>query len=143
MKREDEIFKGKTFNDLMKDIYDNSKNKDRQITTLIAELRPLIKNAGDATIIVPLIKEYLEVAVKNDEHIVRLAAICQRLIATNKNNATGEVGGIGLTEEEKNQLLSELDEISSEVTNKKSDSTMGNLKERIDAIKDEMDDGDQ
>ena len=72
MHDEFELFKGTTFSDLMKDIYHNSKKKDRQINTLIQELQPLIKNIGDATVIVPLIKEYLDVSVKNDEHLVRL-----------------------------------------------------------------------
>ena len=74
-----ELFKGKSFSDILKDIHDNSKKKDRQINLLIAELKPLIKNIGDATIIVPLIKEYLDISVRNDEHLVKLAAVAQRL----------------------------------------------------------------
>jgi hypothetical protein len=75
-------FKGKSFSDLLKDIYSNSQKKDRQINVLISELRPLIKNIGDATVIVPLIKEYLDVAVKNDDHLVKLTGIVQRYIST-------------------------------------------------------------
>ena len=82
MHDEFELFKGTTFSDLMKDIYHNSKKKDRQINTLIQELQPLIKNIGDATVIVPLIKEYLDVSVKNDEHLVKLAAVVQRLVGS-------------------------------------------------------------
>lgn len=107
-----EIFKGKSFSDLMKDIYSNSSKKDRQINMLIAELRPLIKNVGDATVIVPLIKEYLEVGVKNDEHLVKLAAVVQRLVSTN-NRVQAETGNTWiLSEEEKKQLMSELDDLS-------------------------------
>lgn len=107
-----EIFKGKSFADLMKDVYDNSKKKDRQINLLIGELRPLIKNVGDATVIVPLIKEYLEVGVKNDEALVKLAAVVQRLISTN-NRVQAETGNSWmLSEEEKKQLLGELDTIA-------------------------------
>ena len=107
-----ELFKGKSFSSLMKDVYDNSKKKDRQINLLIAELRPLIKNVGDATVIVPLIKEYLEVSVKNDEHLVKLAAVVQRLVSTS-NRVQAETGSNWmLSEEEKKQLMSELDEIS-------------------------------
>jgi len=95
MHDEFELFKGTTFSDLMKDIYHNSKKKDRQINTLIQELQPLIKNIGDATVIVPLIKEYLDVSVKNDEH-----------------------SEFGLSEEEQRQLLEtaqqELDAIHAE-----------------------------
>jgi len=106
-----EIFKGKSFSDLMKDIYSNSSKKDRQINLLIGELRPLIKNVGDATVIVPLIKEYLEVGVKNDEHLVKLAAVVQRLVSTN-NRVQSETGQSWiLSEEEKKQLMGELDEL--------------------------------
>ena len=67
MNNEFELFKGTTFSDLMRDVYHNSKKKSRQIDTLIQELQPLVKNIGDATVIVPLIKDYLEVSVKNDD----------------------------------------------------------------------------
>jgi hypothetical protein len=106
-----EIFKGKTFSELMKDIYSNSSKKDRQINLLIGELRPLIKGVGDATVIVPLIKEYLEVGVKNDEHLVKLAAVVQRLVSTS-NKVQAETGNSWmLSEEEKKQLMSDLESI--------------------------------
>jgi len=117
MSTEFELFDGKSFSDLMKDIYHNSKKKDRQINTLIQELQPLIKNIGDATIIVPLIKEYLDVSVKNDEHLVKLAAVVQRLV--NSSTKLSDVGDeYGMTEAEKEQLLiiaeNELKEIQKE-----------------------------
>ena len=102
MDKNDEIFKGTTFADLMSDVYHNSKKKDRQINQLIAQLQPLIKNASDATIIVPLIKEYLDVAVKNDDHLVKLTAIVQRYIST-KQTISG--ADSLLSDEEKQQLL--------------------------------------
>jgi hypothetical protein len=106
-----EIFKGKSFSELMKDIYSNSSKKDRQINLLIGELRPLIKGVGDATVIVPLIKEYLEVSVKNDEHLVKLAAVVQRLVSTS-NKVQAETGNSWmLSEEEKKQLMADLEGI--------------------------------
>jgi hypothetical protein len=102
MDKNDELFKGTSFADLMSDVYHNSKKKDRQINQLIAQLQPLIKNASDATIIVPLIKEYLDVAVKNDDHLVKLTAIVQRYIST-KQTISGTDGL--LSDEEKQQLL--------------------------------------
>lgn len=108
MSTEFELFKGKTFSDLMSDIYHNSKKKERQINTLIQELQPLIKNVSDATVIVPLIKEYLDVSVKNDEHLVKLAAIVQRLVsAGSRTNEDGSVNEFGLSDEEKAALLKE------------------------------------
>jgi hypothetical protein len=102
MDKDTVLFKGKTFADIMGDIYDNSKKKDRQIKLLIAQLEPLVKDLKDATVVVPLIKEYMEVSVKNDEQIVKLAAIIQRMM---KDVASGEGGGLLLTDEEKKQLL--------------------------------------
>jgi|TARA_R110002020_G_scaffold437823_2_gene648120 hypothetical protein len=98
-----EIFKGTSFSDLMKDIYHNSKKKERQINTLIQELQPMIKNVGDATVIVPLIKEYLDVAVKNDDALVKLASVVQRLVQS-ESKATGETE-FGLSDDERKQLL--------------------------------------
>lgn len=101
-----ELFAGKTFSDLMKDIYHNSKKKDRQINTLIQELQPLIKNIGDATVIVPLIKEYLDISVKNDDQLVKLAAIVQRLISSATKTAESN-DSFGISDEEKQALLAD------------------------------------
>ncbi len=101
-----ELFKGTTFSDLMRDVYHNSKKKSRQIDTLIQELQPLVKNVGDATVIVPLIAEYLEVSVKNDDALVKLASIVQRIVSA---NSKGEEDGneFGLTDEERKRLIEE------------------------------------
>lgn len=104
---EEEIFKGKTFSGLMEDIYNNSAKKEAQINDLIKQLQPMIKNMGDATVLVPIIKEYLEVAVKNDEHLIKMAAIVQR--ATTR--VGGDASGVLLTEEEKKQLLEAVEEV--------------------------------
>lgn len=76
---ETEIFKGKSLSQLFSEIYDNSRKKDQQINALIGELKPLIEDIGDATLVVPMIKEYLEIGVKNDEQLVKIATIVQRL----------------------------------------------------------------
>ena len=102
MDKSEELFKGTTFSDLMSDVYHNSKKKDRQINQLIQQLQPLIKSAADATVIVPLIKEYMDVAIKNDDHLVKLTAIVQRFISTKQTIAGSDSL---LSEEEKNQLL--------------------------------------
>tara|TARA_R110001583_G_scaffold13766_4_gene58737 strand:- start:42884 stop:43222 length:339 start_codon:yes stop_codon:yes gene_type:complete len=101
-----EIFKGKTFDSLLKDIYDNSKRKETQIQILITELKPMIKNLGDAVIIVPLMKDYMEIAVKNDEALIKMAAIVQKA----QGRSTDE-GSLLLTEEEKQQLIDQIQKI--------------------------------
>ena len=127
----DELFKGKTFSDLMSDVYHNSRKKDRQINQLISQLQPLIRSASDATIIVPLIKEYLDVAVKNDDHLVKLTAIVQRYISTTQT-ISGESSL--LSDEEKKELLEMAskdfeDELSEEIN--KIDQEEKELKEKI------------
>jgi hypothetical protein len=98
------IFGKKKFSDLLKEIYDNQKLKAQQISALISELKPLINDIGDATLIVPLIKEYMDLGLKNDEQLIKMATIIQRAIGTGKS----ESESFGLTEEEKAQLLTEV-----------------------------------
>ena len=102
------IFGKKKFSDILSEIYDNSKKKEEQISVLISELRPLVKDIGDATLIVPLIKEYLEIGVKNDEQLIKMAAIVQRVI--NSEN-TGE-DNFGISESEKQALLDTLENMN-------------------------------
>jgi hypothetical protein len=115
-----EIFGSKKFSDLLKDIYENQKKKDRQINLLIADLKPLITNIGDAALLVPVIKDYMEVSVKNDEHLVKLAAVIQRMVSK-----TTEEGSSFLTDEEKDALLKEIKSIgeSNEVNDTNGKST--------------------
>jgi len=103
-----EIFKGKSFSSLLEDIYTNSIRKEKQISALIKDLQPMIKSIGDATVIVPIIKEYLEVGVKNDEHLIKMAAIVQRAQARAESS---ESGSMLLTEDEKRSLLQTVQEL--------------------------------
>jgi hypothetical protein len=108
------LFEGKTSSDVFKEIYNNSKKKDKQINSLIAELKPLIQNIGDAPVVVPLIKEYLEVSVKNDEHLIKMMAVIQRL-----NNSSTTSGDALLTDEELKQLQQIAEEVATDGINKK------------------------
>lgn len=94
----------KKFSDILQEIYNNQKKKETQISALINELKPLINDIGDATLIVPLIKEYMELGIKNDEQLIKMATIIQRAVNTNANDD----GSFGMTEEEKAQLLNEV-----------------------------------
>jgi hypothetical protein len=120
-----EIFGSKKFSDLLKDIYENQKKKDRQINLLIADLKPLIQGINDAAILVPVIKDYMEVAVKNDEHLVKLAAVIQRMV-----NNKSEDGGSFLTDEEKDALLKEIKSIGDEIEETKINESPENHSQR-------------
>jgi bifunctional N-acetylglucosamine-1-phosphate-uridyltransferase/glucosamine-1-phosphate-acetyltransferase GlmU-like protein len=95
------IFKEKKFSDLLEEIYNNQKKKETQISTLINELKPLVKEIGDATLLVPLIKEYLDLGIKNDDQLIKVANIVQKSL----NNKSQDSGNDVLTEEEKQFLI--------------------------------------
>lgn len=112
------LFDGKTSSDVFKEIYSNSKKKDKQINSLISELKPLIQNIGDAPVVVPLIKEYLEVSVKNDEHLIKMMAVIQRM-----QNGTASGGSDSLlTDEELKQLQQIAEEVATDGKKPTSDS---------------------
>jgi|TARA_R100000664_G_C2679898_1_gene88366 hypothetical protein len=100
------VFGNKKFSDILSEIYDNQTQKKKQISALISELKPLIQEIGDATLIVPLIKEYLEISVKNDEQLIKMATIVQRALQT-----VNEDGELGISEEEKQELLDEMERL--------------------------------
>ena len=109
MDKDSLLFDDKSFSDLLRDVYTNTKKKETQINGLIDQLKGLIRNITDASMMVPMIKEYLEVSVKNDDNLVRLTAIIQRLLVTGSKEDKG--GELGLTEQERAQLMSEAQEL--------------------------------
>ena len=105
------LFDNKSFSDLLKEIHGNQKKKAKQLAQLIAELRPLVQSLGDATVVVPLIKEYMEISVKNDDQLIKMAAIVQRL-----STGAAQSGDDGLlTAEEMDQLMYVAEEIAKTV----------------------------
>ena len=108
------IFGKKKFSDILEEIYTNQKKKEEQISTLISELKPLIQDIGDATLVVPLLKEYLEISVKNDEQLIKMATIIQRALNTGKENEDD----FGLSEDEKKQLFTEIEKFNDKTPKK-------------------------
>ena len=111
-----EIFGGKKLKDLFQEIYNNQKKKEKQISTLIDELKPMVESIGDATLVVPLIKEYLEIGVKNDEQLIKMATIIQRCLTVVSNSSKDE---FGISDEEKAQLLGEIKKLDEDLNKKK------------------------
>jgi hypothetical protein len=90
MAKDYEIFEGKTLSDVFKDIYDNSKTNKTQLEVLMKEVVGFIKDGDTAVQIIPMLKEYLEINVKNDEQLVKLATIVQRITAAEKRVSADE-----------------------------------------------------
>ena len=107
------IFGKKKFSDILQEIYTNQTEKKAQVTALISELKPLISDIGDATLVVPLIKEYMEIGVKNDEQLIKMATIIQRVLQTETAD-----GDFSMSDEEKEQLLEAMKDLNIEKDDK-------------------------
>ena len=102
------LFGKKTFADLLKEIHTNSSNKEKEIRGLIEGLKPFITSAGDAVIIVPLIKDYLDVSVKNDDLLIKMAGIVQRAM-----NSSSNEDSMLISDAEKEMLFESIQQLSS------------------------------
>ena len=105
MKSKDDIFEGKSFQDLTKDIYKNTTDRKKQIDLLISEIHGFITSIDDVVMIAPIIKEYMDIAVKNDEQLVKLAGVLQRIISKSSGN---DDESLLLSEQEKQDLIDAL-----------------------------------
>lgn len=122
-----EIFKGKKFSDLCKDIYTNSQHTRNQVEILISELRQMCKGLNDAMMIVPMIKDYLDLGVKNDDQLVKLAGIVQRI--QSRQLATEASGGaFELTDSEREQLMDEVEKVAGAID---TESIVDNAKKQL------------
>ena len=118
MSNDYEIFEGKTLSDVFKDIYDNSKTNKQQLEVLMKEVVGFIKDGDTAVLIIPMLKEYLEINVKNDEQLVKLATVVQRIMAAEKRvSDSGEE--FGLSDAEKEQLMNAIESDVQELQIKK------------------------
>ena len=108
-----EVFEGKSLSDLFKDIYDNSTRNKEQLEVLMKEVVGFIKDGDTAVQIITMLKEYLEINVKNDDQLVKMAAVVQRIIsAEQKGSAENDYG---LSDKEKEQLMGALEEAASDL----------------------------
>ena len=107
-----EIFEGKTFQDLTKDIYENTTKRKVQIDLLISEIHGFIQTIDDVVMVAPIIKEYMDTAVRNDEHLVKLAGVLQRIISKSQGDSDESML---LSDEEKEELMGTLQDTVSDL----------------------------
>ena len=131
MSDNNEIFEGKSFQDLTKDIYKNTTDRKKQIDLLISEIHGFITTIDDVIMVAPIIKEYMDVAVKNDEHLVKLAGVIQRIIA---KSSGGDEESFLLSDAEKDDLIQALQDDVTEI--QKESDRLDALKEQSKSIKD-------
>ena len=108
-----EIFEGKSLSDLFKDIYENTERNKTQLEVLMKEVTSFIKDGDTAVQIIPMLKEYLEINVKNDDQLVKVAAIVQRIIAAESKG--GSEDEFGLSDAEKEQLMGAIEDAATDL----------------------------
>ena len=118
MEKDFKIFGDKNFSDLSQEIYENNKLKKTQIDLLIQEVHGYIQGIEDIAIVGPIIKELMDVGIKNDDNLVKLATLYQRIMS----KQTVDESDVGLlTEEEKEQLMASLEDVAEDLQKKKDD----------------------
>ena len=117
MEKEFKIFGYKNFSDLSEEIYENSKLKKTQIDLLVQEVHGYIQGIEDIAIVGPILKELMDVGVKNDDNLLKLATVIQRIM--NKQADVVEDTSL-LSDDEKEELMSALEDMSGDLQ-KKSD----------------------
>ena len=82
------IFGNTSLSDLFKQIHKNNKDIDKQIGDFIDTMKPMATaNAGSATMLMPTVKDLIDVNVKNNEQLIKMAAIAQRAVSSNSSSS--------------------------------------------------------
>ena len=116
MEKDFKLFGDKNFSDLSEEIYNNTKLKKTQIDLLIQEVHGYIQGIEDIAIVGPIIKELMDVGIKNDDNLVKLATLYQRIMSKH----TVDDSDVGLlSEEEKEQLMASLEDVAEDLQKKK------------------------
>ena len=118
MEKDFKIFGDKNFSDLSQEIYENNKLKKTQIDLLIQEVHGYIQGIEDIAIVGPIIKELMDVGIKNDDNLVKLATLYQRIMS---KQTIDESGVSLLSDEEKEQLMASLEDVAEDLQKKKDD----------------------
>ena len=118
MENDIKIFGDKNFSDLSQEIYENNKLKKTQIDLLIQEVHGYIQGIEDIAIVGPIIKELMDVGIKNDDNLVKLATMYQRIMS---KQTIDESGVSLLSDEEKEQLMASLEDVAEDLQKKKDD----------------------
>ena len=123
MEKDFKIFGDKNFSDLSQEIYENSKLKKTQIELLVQEVHGYIQGIEDIAIVGPILKELLDVGVKNDDNLLKLATVIQRIMSKQSSDADDTSL---LTDSEKEELMSSLEDAAASLQNK-SDEMSANI----------------
>ena len=130
MEKDFNIFDDKKFSDLSKEIYENSKLKKTQIDLLIQEVHSYIQGIEDIAIVGPILKELFDVGVKNDDNLLKLATVIQRIM--NKQLDLTEDTSL-LSDDEKQELMDSLEEAAASLQDKSDEMQVDKIRKRIES----------
>lgn len=112
MDKDTHLFKSTSLSDLFEYVYKTSKTKNRELQALLRTVSEMITTPDTAAALMPLFAEVMSTGVRNDEQIVKLSTIAQRLIAAeNKTTPEGETIYQLLDEDMKKELLERADRL--------------------------------
>ena len=130
MEKDFNIFGDKKFSDLSQEIYENTKLKKTQIDLLIQEVHSYIQGIEDIAIVGPILKELFDVGVKNDDNLLKLATVIQRIM--NKHLDLTEDTSL-LSDEEKQELMDSLEEAAASLQDKSDEMQVDKIRKRIES----------
>jgi hypothetical protein len=81
------LFGSTSLSDVFSQIHKNNKKIDKQIESLVDVLKPLINSAGEAVMVMPVVKDLIDVNVKNNDQLVKMAGIAQRAVSSTSSNS--------------------------------------------------------
>ena len=127
MEKDFKIFGDKNFSDLSQEIYENSKLKKTQIELLVQEVHGYIQGIEDIAVVGPILKELLDVGVKNDDNLLKLATVFQRIMMKSGKDESD----IGLlSDDEKQQLMDSLEDAASDIQKKQDETSIDKIREK-------------
>jgi len=129
-----ELFEDKSISDVFKEIHKNAANTRSNAKGMIDQMKKYVNSLESATIIAPLIREYMEIILRSDEQLIKLSDSAIRLIKEGKIASTEGPGF--LSEDEKKQLLGDVDEYEEYVKEEKENQK--SLDQRVEEIKEKL-----
>ena len=129
MEKDFNIFDDKNFSDLSREIYENNKLKKTQIDLLIQEVHGYIQGIEGIAIVGPVLKELFDVAVKNDDNLLKLATVIQRIMSKHQTIDDSDIGL--LSDEEKEELMASLEDAAITLQKKSDEIDIGKIRDKF------------
>ena len=125
-----ELFPGKNVADVMKEIYDRSKEKEDDIGTVISNITPLINTPQNVAMLGETLANYIKAGISNDDQLIKLITVVQKLMGKPEDTQSNNI--FNLTTEEQKKLTEEYSDIIH--GDKKIENTLKELQETNDIV---------